>query len=283
MKKIFQIIGLVSLICFSFFYTEKTIHVIKDQDVLMVKIKKESENYNLEVHPAIIDKDSIIPGLVGKQVDLIKSYDIMKKIGVYDASLYKYKTINPEKTLNQNLDKYIISGNQNKNMISLIFIVKDSIKINKIISILDKYQIKGNFFVDSYWFENNNDLVSYLINNKHVVGNLGQNLDYTKSEFVWMNSIIKKISKQKYGYCYSEEENEVNLKTCKLQKNYTIKTSIILKDNYVIRIKENIKPGALVSLLVNPSLEKELELLIQYINSKGYKIETLTNHLKESR
>ncbi len=39
MKKIFQFIGLFTLICFSFFYTEKVVTVLNEQDPIMVEIE----------------------------------------------------------------------------------------------------------------------------------------------------------------------------------------------------------------------------------------------------
>ena len=46
MKKQFQIIGVLTLIWFSFFCTERTIFVIKNNDDIMIKINEEKENLN---------------------------------------------------------------------------------------------------------------------------------------------------------------------------------------------------------------------------------------------
>ena len=43
MKKQFQIIGVLTLIWFSFFCTERTIFVIKNNDDIMIKINEEKE------------------------------------------------------------------------------------------------------------------------------------------------------------------------------------------------------------------------------------------------
>ena len=43
MKKTFQIIGLISLTCFSFFVTEKTATVVNNMDEIMVEIKEKTE------------------------------------------------------------------------------------------------------------------------------------------------------------------------------------------------------------------------------------------------
>ena len=46
MKKQFQIIGVLTLIWFSFFCTERTIFVIKNNDDIMIKINEEKEKYS---------------------------------------------------------------------------------------------------------------------------------------------------------------------------------------------------------------------------------------------
>ena len=74
MKKIFQMIGLISLTCFSFFMTEKTALVVSDMDEIMIEIKANYENYKTEAIDAIIEEDTIIPGVCAKDVKIKKSY-----------------------------------------------------------------------------------------------------------------------------------------------------------------------------------------------------------------
>ena len=69
MKKQFQIIGVLTLIWFSFFCTERTIFVIKNNDDIMIKINEEKEKYNTKSTDSIIIKDTIIPGLSGNIVN----------------------------------------------------------------------------------------------------------------------------------------------------------------------------------------------------------------------
>ena len=41
MRRFFEILGFLSLVCFSFFYTEKTIDVVKEVDDIMITLKEE--------------------------------------------------------------------------------------------------------------------------------------------------------------------------------------------------------------------------------------------------
>lgn len=280
MKKFFSYLGMLSLICFSFIISEKTALVVKDVDEIMTEIKEKEKKYKEESTNAIISDDTIIPGLYGKTINIAKSYEKMKKIGIFNENYIIYDEIKPEISIAKQYDKYIISGNNKKNMISLIFIVRDNDNIDQIIKVLTSNDVKATFFIDGYWLEKNNELTISLIRNGHTIGNLSYNLNYEDTGFIWMNNILKKIGKQKQNYCYATNKIE-NLNACALQKNYTIKPNIEVKENPLTEIKQQINAGSLITLSVNEKTNNELELVINYIKSKGYKLENINKHLSE--
>lgn len=281
MKKFFSIIGVATILCLSFFYTEKITSVVKEYDDIMIQIKEENNTYKVEATDATIEENTIIPGVKGKQINEDKSYGKMKRYGKFNDNLIVYQDIIPIISIKNNLDKYVISGNINKLMVSLIFLVEENDNIDNILKILNKNNIKANFFVDGNWLEKNNELLVSLINEGHNVGNLSYNRDYTDSSYPWADTIIKKIGKQDFGYCYNEVEDAVALKLCSLYNNYTIRPSVIIKNNPLKEIQENIKSGSIISFKITSSLEQELNSIIKYIKSKGLTIETLSNHLEE--
>lgn len=282
MKKIFEGIGILSLVCISFLYTEKTVNVVKEYDEIMIAIKNENENYKVESKDATIIADTIVPGIKGKEVNVSSSYNKMKRYGKFNSNLLVYKEVTPTITIEDNFDKYIVGGNANKNMISFIFLVEENDSIDTILSILDSKEIKGNFFVDGKWLEKNNDALVKLIEEGHNVGNLSYGRDYNNSSYAWMDTFIKKVAKQKVGYCYNEVSDLTALKLCALSKNYTIRPNIIVKNYPLKEIKEQVSAGSIISMPINKTVEKELPTIISYIISKGYKIENLQNHLSES-
>ena len=79
LKRIFEIIGFISLVCFSFFYTNEISNVIKENDDLLIQIKDNENLYNVKAIDAVILDDTIIPGVSGKKVSVDKSYNNMKK------------------------------------------------------------------------------------------------------------------------------------------------------------------------------------------------------------
>ena len=281
MNKFFCILGSITLVILSFIYTEKTVNVIKEYDDIMISIKSENENYKIDAIDAIIKDNTIIPGLKGREIDENKSYSKMKRYGSYNSSLLEYNEIIPSISIENNFDKYIISGNKSKNMVSLIFLVTKEDNIDNIIEILDTKNIKGNFFIDGTWAQNNEQKLIEIIQNGHNVGNLGTNGTYNDSTYSWLDTIIKKIAKQEIGYCYNEVDDITALKLCSIYKNYTIRPNIIVKNYPLTEVKKSIQSGSIISFKLTDTLEKELPSIINYIQSKGFTLNTLNEHLSE--
>lgn len=280
MKKIFEGIGLFSLICFSFFYTNKVSTVIKENDDILKQIEQIKEQYKNEPIDAIIENDTIIPGLYGSEIDVKKSYNKMKKLNEFNSNLLIYKKIKPNISVKSVYDKYIINGNKNKKEVSLLFLIDSNDKVNDLINILNNYKIKGTFYTDGIWFENNNQKVIDLINEGHIIGNLGYNFNYNVDGISWMNTIVTKIANQKNTYCYNVDNIEY-LKICSNNNSYTIRPSIIINDNLLIEIKNNIQNGSIIAIDLNEYTLKQLSLAIEFINSKGLNIVNIEKLLNE--
>lgn len=279
MKKVFQMIGLISLTCFSFFVTEQTAIVVSDMDEIMIEIKNKKDDYKYDSIDAIIDKNTIIPGVNKREVNVNKSYKNMKTNGYFNDKLFVYDYEKPKISLTDNIDKYIIKGNPSKRIVSLIFKVEQDEDITDIVNILNNYNVKSTFFVNYNWFSNNNNLVEELIKNNHIVAPLME--DYTSSDFEWMDMVLKKINKQSVGFCYNENENKTNLEQCVLKNNYTIKPIVISENTPLVDIKEKLESGSILSLKVNSQVRKELSTIIIHIKSKGYKLSNLKDNVLE--
>lgn len=279
MKKIFQIIGLISLTCFSFFITEKTALVVNEMDDIMIQIKEKKDDYKSEAIDAKIEEENIVPGINGRTVNINKSYKNMKSNGYFSEKLFVYDYKKPKISLSDNMDKYVIKGNPNKRMVSLIFTLYGEDNIVDYLKIINNYGVKASFFVDYAWFTNNNDLVKEMIDEGHIISPLID--DYTDTNFEWMDMVIKKVNKQSTGFCYVKEYNTNNIDICKLKGNYTILPTIISDKTPLVDIKNKLEAGSLLSVSVNSELKKELSNIIIYIKSKGYKITNLEEHILE--
>jgi hypothetical protein len=281
LTKIFETIGFISLVFFSFFYTNKISTVIKENDDILKQINLVKEQYEIKPISATINEEDIIPGIKGSSIDVAKSYNKMKKLNTFNPNLLVYKDILPTVSVNKVYDKYIISGNLNKKEVTINFLLEDNENIENILNILNKYNIKANFFVTIKWFSNNNEKITYLINNEHIVGSILYKDDSLKNNINWMNAIVSKINKQNNTYCYNNTKNSEFLNLCKLNTSYTITPSIEAFDNPFIQIKTNIKNGSIISLKVNDKTISELPLIIEYINSKGFDIVSLFKLIEE--
>lgn len=281
MKKFFQTIGIISLLCFSFIYTERTVTVVKEFDDIMVQIKNVSETSKIDAVDATISGNTIIPGVCGSKVNIDKSYSKMKRYGKYNEKLLEYEKVKPSVNLVDNIDKYIVKGNKNKNMVSLMFLVDPNDSVSDLLKNLSDKKVISNFFLDGNWVEKNSDILTEIVNEGHEIGNLGYNYSYSNSSFSWLDSKLKKVSGQGLGYCYHKNDNKEALMMCAMNSNYSIKPSLIVNINPAITVKDNVNAGDLIALEVTDELVKELPVILSFINSKGYKIATLGEHLQE--
>ena len=191
------------------------------------------------------------------------------------------KDVSPKVSIKNNYDKYVISGIKSELEVSIILLINENTDIDHLRKLARDKNISFNFFVNNIFFERNNDLLTELIKEGHNIGNLSENNDYSTSTYIWMDTILKKIIKQKNNYCYLEEENKEYLDICALNKNYTIKPGIVLKENPAINIQKSLNNGSIISVEANNSVLNEITVMVNYIQSKGYKIVTLNKLLDE--
>jgi len=270
--KIYKYIGLIFLVCITFFYTEKVINVTMNQDEIMIKIKEYSDSSNTSATNAIIDEDTIIPGNTGKYIDEEASYKNMKKIGYFEPSLIIYKEIYPEISIYNNYNKYIIRGNTKNKNISLLYILNNTNTLENILTIAKKYNITINFFLDSNFLNNNISLIEKIKN--HEIYNYGNNGKYTKDNLIVSNNIINNKANNKANFCLFINKNESSLNNCTNNKMLSIMSKT--NSNYY-NIKLNLNNGNFY-LIDNT---KELAPTIEYIISKGYNIVPLSELIIE--
>lgn len=281
MKRFFEILGFLSLICFSFFYTEKTIDVVKEVDDIMITLKEQAPKYQEKAENAKIDGMFMIPGISGKIVNIQKSYEEMKHYGKFHPNLLVYDKVSPEISIQNRYDKYIQTGNPKKRQVSFIFIVGEKDNPSPFINILKKSKVTGTFFIDSSWLEKNQTELIDFIHHKFTVGNYSNQGDYSHESFVWMDTIIKRVGGQKQGYCLVGKENKKALKNCQLQKDYTIYPNIMIKENPYSELIEQVKNGSIILMKMNRKVKNELPMMITYLKQKGYEIVNLENLLDE--
>ncbi len=265
MKNIFNYFFLISLVFFSFFYTDKVINIINKKDPLMVEITKQKDKYKVEPTEAIITENTVIPGIEGKEIDVNKSYEKMKTEGVFREQSIIYNKVTPTNSISNNKDKYIIKGNNNKQEVSIIVIVDKNNTIDKI------YNIDNiTLFIDSKYLtiDNLNKIKSKDI---YSYGNKGV---YNNELLLSDNTLIKRKNNKVPLYCLSKEKNEDTLNICNNNDMYVVIPNIV---GDLLNIKKSLSKGSIILL----EDLNNINLIIRYINSKGYQIVPLSTLLKE--
>ena len=272
MKKLLIII----LLLFSFFYTNKSISIIRNQDPLMKEIIKNKNKFEIKSVNAIVKENTIIPGKQGKEVDLEKTYTKMKQYGTYNEALTVFKETKPTISIEDNYDKLITSGNKENKNIALIFKVEKNTNLDKLLSILNYYNVQTTFFIDGLYIENNN--LNNLSN--HQIELLSYNNTIDEVTFSSALSYLSYKTNKTPKYCL--EDNNNIIKICKKLNLHTVSPTLIIKKDPYKEIKNNLKNSSIILIPINNYIYNNLSTSILYIKSKGYKFLTLSELLSEN-
>ena len=279
MKKIFQIIGLITLIIFSFFYTDKVLEVVREEDKIMIKLESIKETAEKKPIDAKIVKDTIIPGITGRTINVEKSYKKMKNTGIFNQKEIVYDIIKPNISIINNKDKYITSGNPNNQKVSIIFILNSNKYLNNLEKIIDNKGIVVNYFINYQYLINNTTKIKEITNKEFY--SYGENGKYTPDSLLFSNNLISRISNNNANICLTKEKNNEIINLCSKNDLYTILPNIIITEKPYKQVKENLTSGSIILLNINQDTLTEISLVIDYINGKGLNIVGLNELITE--
>lgn len=279
LKKFFSFVGALSLICFSFYYTDSAVDIVKRNDPIMKQIKSVVANYEQDSKDAVLINNNIIPGVNGIKVDIDKSYEKMKKYGSFDESLLVFEEVSPVITTNNNYDKFIVGGNGNEQKISLIFKLNTTSYIDTILDNLKNKNVKVTFFVNQDLLDNDVDILEKIYLNGHELELLDK--EYNPRDVKKINKNVKALIGEKLKYCYSESDNQELINNCKKNKMHSIIPNIITSSFPYNDIKNTVTSGSIISVNNDINTIRELSSILNYLNQKGYKMFLLSDLLKE--
>lgn len=279
MKKYVYYLGVLILACFSFFYTDKAVDIIRRNDPIMKQLIQNSETLTVSAIEPQFDGDNQVTGLSGKKININKSYSNMKKVNKYMDSMLVFDDVLPQNKLDYS--KYIISGNKMKNQVALLFTIDSFEQLKNLYSILINKNVKPTLFIDGRVIEDNMD---YIDNNlkEYEIENFGYDDMYDDLKIKWTNNMIESITRKEVKYCYSEYKNSNIIDVCSKNKLYTVKPSIIASNYPFLTVKKNLNNGQIISFNINNDTLKELSSIVSYINQKGYEIVYLDDLLNEN-
>jgi hypothetical protein len=253
-KKIFEIIGVFSLFIFSYIYTSKVASLFLETDDLMVSIIDYKEKNDSNCKEGYITDEGIILGISGLIVDKNKSYSNMKG-SKFDENLVIYSKDKCKINKENNLDKYILKGNNSKRSISLL------ININ-------------NYDEELINFINSKDIdVSLVLDNFiDINDNLKNKIKKYSLLYSGVNENELKLLKEFNKNIFCITINKDNLNMCMKNKINTIKTLKIFNKNLYNSVKSNVENGDIILLTGSKEIIKDFDVIVNFINAKGLKI-----------
>lgn len=273
----------ILLVLFSFYYTEKAIILLESNDPIMKEIKDKGKSREEDAINAKVEGDYLIPGYNGLVIDLETSFNKMKGYGSYNEALLVFEEVEPTISIDDYYDKYISSGNGISTNIALVFTVDDSSYTDNLLDILKEMNAVGTFFIDGKFTDNNTSFVSQAV----VNGNEVEVLSYDKAfdELLFKASIdkIKTLTSTTPKYCYATYDNEEVLNLCSKLSMHTIIPALRLDSNIYSDAKGNLRSGSIISVKLTEENVKELKVLINYIEQRGFTLVTLDTLLNEAR
>lgn len=278
-KKLLQMISVIALVLFSFYYTDKTINLIRQTDPLMKQIKEESKEKEIEAMDAKTDGNKIKSGKNGQTVDIDKTYQKMKQYGAYNEMLTVFKETTPNISIEDTYDKFVIGGNEENREVALLFPIENQSNPEEIIRIINQENIPATFFLDGLWLENNLATVKSIKN--HELEILNYNHRYEEIYFQSAIQYLKNITGNAAQYCYADYDNKEVIELCSKLKLHTVTPTIKITNSPFQEIKDKLQNGAIISLPINSIVEEELPTIINYIKSRGYQLVTLQTLLSE--
>ncbi len=282
-QKSTKYLGVLALLLFSFYYTDKAVDIVKRNDPVMKNILSVTDEFEVESVNATIEGDTIIPGTNGITVNVDESYKRMKKINGYYESMLIFSEVIPDESILKQYDKFIIRGNPSRSDVALLFKVPSITNLEKAYQILLEKEVLATFFVDGTVMESNMDLMYAIASDGFELENFGYEDVYNEAMFNWTNNMLYSLTNVNPMFCYTEYNNYEILNLCSKNKMYTVRPTTVVKSNPFYTVKDTLKEGSIISLNLTQETIKELPTIISYIKQKGYNLVTLEEVISENR
>lgn len=254
MIKFYKYVVYVILILLSFYMTDEVSKIILNKNNIVKEIKAVGKDYEEKEVNAIIDNENntIIPGKYGKKINVEESYLNMHDFKAFNVNYFVYKYIKPKVSLENEIDKYIISGNKQNRKVSIIVI-------------------------------DNNNIVNYLTNKKikfDIIANKDTNI---QDNFEYINGSYDNKS---FNYVQSKLKNNLcikdysNIKLCLKNRSLIFDPQIILNQDNIQSSLNKINCGSIILISTDIDLNY-IDILLKNIEYKDLKIVNLSELVNE--
>lgn len=256
MKNFFKYFGISAILIFSFYYTERINDVVITNSDLFNEIKSISSEYVIAPINATIDGAYIIPGVMGKSVDVFDSYYNMKDFQFFNETYLSYINVPPEVSISNNKDKIIKKGNSHKRNIAII--LKDN---QKLIDYSYSKDIKFSRLVSINTYDNN------------------YNYEQINNETEYFNKLeILLNKKHNTNICVIDNNESI----CRDNKKYLVESTIKLNNYNISEIKSYVDNGSIIYVNDDVSLA-DYKVLLSQINYNDLQMVWLSTLINEER
>lgn len=247
MKEYLKYLFMIFMVMFSFYYTDRVFEFSLHNNTILASIDDYALRNDTKCIEGTINQDGIILGLSGIKVNKNKSYSNMKGNG-FKKELIEYDKEECILNKENNIDKYIISGNSINKNISLVIDIVNQKYYKKMIDIFNDNHIKYNLLINDNF--NNNEYETILYK--------GENIKLIKKQY---NNI----------YCVKTNNYEI-LNDCKKYNINSIRMINYIENNLYTNIKKLLNNGSIIFIKESNLNLDELEITFNYIKSRGYQI-----------
>ena len=256
MKKFYKSVGLIAIMLFSFYYTEKIAILMQNKSPIMQSINEIEEDYAVSATNATIEGNYITPGISGRMINKTKSYVNMKSFGIFNEYYLIFDEVKPDISIHDNKDKIIKNGNPSKQAIA--FLLEDNTSIK---NYLKQNQIVGSILIT----ENDYDKNNYF-----------EQINNDQERYNNVESLLNKNNQNK-NICYI---NSLDKDFCKKNKKYLVEETFYLNGQNIVEAKNKVESGAIILIKSTANLE-EFKILVKEINFKGLEIVHLSELIDE--
>lgn len=230
------------LVCgFICIYTDRLIKYSVSNNTILDEIDNYASRVDRNCIEGSINENGIILGYNGLVVDKMKSFSNMKG-GLFNEDKLVFKEDVCILNRNDNLDKYIISGNIYEMKVSIVIDVVNHKYYKKMINIFDNYGLEYNLMVNDYYEGDNVNLIYK-----------GNNISYYEGVI-----------------CVYYEEDI--LKECERYGFNSIRMTNYIDGDLFLNIKKILNKGNIIFIKESYNNLNELAITLNYIKSRGYDI-----------
>lgn len=278
-KNTIKLFSLFLLLLLSFIYTDKVFNEARGNDPLMKEVISYKKAHDVKpVEPKIKD-DEMILGMSGLIINEEKSYKNMKEDDTFSKQKLVYDKKKPNTSIDKTYDYYITNG-ISKNMVSIIFKVNNSTNVSELLSLLAKTNVTVNFFIDGSYLEKNVETAFSMVNLNSEIYNLGYDNKYSKSMISVTNNLIESITLKDSLFCLNEVKNDNYKDICASKKMLTLSPKLV--NPSITDLKKNLSKGVMIVYDLDEFDTSKFNFIINVIESRGYKIKSLSKLINEN-